>query len=152
PAVARTHTAAVAGARVTAGDLLVAVGARPVLASEPGAEFGTASNEAFHLPQLPKRIVVAGGGYIAVEFAGIFNGLGAQVVQLYRGEQILRGFDEDIRNTLATEMRKKGIDIRVGTTIKRTEKTAGGLRLTLSDGATLETDCVMYATRPQPKP
>jgi glutathione reductase (NADPH) len=148
--LADPHTVEVAGRRITAGHILVAVGARPVLPSEPGAEFGITSNEAFHLPQLPKRIVVAGGGYIAVEFAGIFNGLGAQVVQLYRGEQILRGFDDDIRNTLASEMRKKGIDIRVGTTIRRTEKTGGALRLTLSDGAMLETDSVMYAIGRKP--
>ncbi|HTO85323.1 MAG TPA: glutathione-disulfide reductase, partial [Methylomirabilota bacterium] len=148
--IADPHTVEVAGRRITAGHILVAVGARPVLPSEPGAEFGITSNEAFHLPQLPKRIVVAGGGYIAVEFAGIFNGLGAEVVQLYRGEQILRGFDDDIRNTLATEMRKKGIDIRVGTTIRRTEKSGDGLRLALSDGATLETDTVMYAIGRKP--
>jgi len=148
--LADPHTVEVAGRRITAGHILIAVGAWPVLPSEPGAEFGITSNEAFHLPQLPKRIVVAGGGYIAVEFAGIFNGLGAEVVQLYRGEQILRGFDDDIRNTLAAEMRKKGIDIRVATTIKRTEKSGGALRLTLSDGATLETDSVMYAIGRKP--
>jgi len=144
------HTVDVAGQRITARYVLVATGAWPVLPSEPGAKFGITSNEAFHLKQLPKRIVVAGGGYIAVEFAGIFNGLGAKVVQLYRGSQILRGFDEDIRNTLAAEMRKKGIDIRVNTIINRTEKAGGALRLTLSDGSMLETDCVMYAIGRRP--
>jgi glutathione reductase (NADPH) len=144
------HTIEIGGKRITADTILVATGARPVVPDEPGAEFGITSNEAFHLPRLPKRIVVAGGGYIAVEFAGIFNGLGAKVTQLYRGEQILRGFDDDIRNTLAAEMRKKGIDLRVGTTIRRTEKAGDAFRVTLSDGSTLEVDCVMYAIGRQP--
>jgi glutathione reductase (NADPH) len=144
------HALEVAGRRVTADTILVAVGARPVLPSEPGARFGITSNEAFHLQQLPRRIVVAGGGYIAVEFAGIFNGLGSQVVQLYRGEQILRGFDDDIRNTLASEIRKKGIDLRLKTVIKRTERIGEALRLSLSDGSLLETDCVMYAIGRRP--
>ncbi len=139
------HTLEVAGKRVTADYILVATGAHPSLPKEPGAEFGITSNEAFHLKELPRRVVVAGGGYIAVEFAGIFSGLGAKVTQLYRGEQILRGFDDDIRNTLAAEMGKKGIEIRLNTIIKRTDKIANGYRLTLSDGTVLETDLVMYA-------
>jgi glutathione reductase (NADPH) len=139
------HTLEVGGKRVTADYILVATGAHPSLPKEPGAEFGISSNEAFHLKELPRRVVVAGGGYIAVEFAGIFSGLGAKVTQLYRGEQILRGFDDDIRNTLAAEMGKKGIEIRLGTIIKRTDKIANGYRLTLSDGTVLETDLVMYA-------
>jgi glutathione reductase (NADPH) len=139
------HTLEVGGKRVTADYILVATGAHPSLPKEPGAEFGISSNEAFHLKELPRRVVVAGGGYIAVEFAGIFSGLGAKVTQLYRGEQILRGFDDDIRNTLAAEMAKKGIEIRLGTIIKRTDKIANGYRLTLSDGTVLETDLVMYA-------
>lgn len=139
------HTLEVGGRRVTADYILVATGAHPSLPKEPGAEFGITSNEAFHLKELPRRVVVAGGGYIAVEFAGIFSGLGAKVTQLYRGEQILRGFDDDIRNTLAAEMGKKGIEIRLNTIIKRTDKIANGYRLTLSDGTVLETDLVMYA-------
>jgi glutathione reductase (NADPH) len=139
------HTLEVAGKRVTADYILVATGAHPSLPKEPGAEFGITSNEAFHLKELPRRVVVAGGGYIAVEFAGIFSGLGAKVTQLYRGEQILRGFDDDIRNTLAAEMGKKGIEIRLNTIIKRTDKIANGYRLTLSDDTVLETDLVMYA-------
>src|SRR5215468_6742378 len=144
------HTVEIAGKRVTADIILISTGATPVLTDEPGAELGITSNEAFHLRALPRRIVIAGGGYIACEFAGIFNGMGAKVTQLYRSEQILRGFDDDIRNTLAAEMRKKGIDIRVNTIIKRTDKTAGGLRLSLSDGTTLETDAVMYAIGRKP--
>jgi glutathione reductase (NADPH) len=95
--------------------------------------------------------VVAGGGYIAVEFAGIFNGLGSKVTQMYRGPQILRGFDDDVRNTLAGEMVKKGIDIIVETIIDRIEKQQdGSLLLHLSDGSTLETDAVMAATGRKP--
>ncbi|HEY7690659.1 MAG TPA: glutathione-disulfide reductase [Dongiaceae bacterium] len=139
------HTVEIGGKRITAEYILVATGARPSMPKEPGAELGITSNEAFHLKELPKRVVVAGGGYIAVEFAGIFRGLGAKVTQLYRGEQILRGFDDDIRNTLAAEMGKKGIEIRTGTIIKRTDKTAGAYRLTLSDGSVLEADAIMYA-------
>jgi len=139
------HTLEIAGKRVTADTVLISTGAAPVLPSEPGAELGITSNEAFHLRELPRRIVIAGGGYIACEFAGIFNGMGAKVTQLYRSEQILRGFDADVRDTLAVEMRKKGIDIRVKTIIRQTVKTAGGLSLALSDDTTLEVDCVMYA-------
>jgi glutathione reductase (NADPH) len=139
------HTLEVGGKRITAEYVLVATGAHPSLPKEPGAEFGITSNEAFHLKELPRRVVVAGGGYIAVEFAGIFSGLGAKVTQLYRGEQILRGFDDDIRNSLATEMAKKGIEIQLNTIIKRTDKIANGYRLALSDGTVLETDLVMYA-------
>ncbi|MGH6958866.1 MAG: FAD-dependent oxidoreductase, partial [Dongiaceae bacterium] len=144
------HTLEIAGKRITADILLISTGAAPVLPSEPGVELGITSNEAFHLRALPRRIVIAGGGYIACEFAGIFNGMGATVTQLYRGEQILRGFDEDVRSTLAAEMTKKGIDIRVKTTIRRTGKRGGGLSLALSDGATLEADCVMYAIGRRP--
>ena len=139
------HTLEIAGKRVTADTVLISTGAAPVLPSGPGAELGITSNEAFHLRELPRRIVIAGGGYIACEFAGIFNGMGAKVTQLYRSEQILRGFDDDVRDTLAVEMRKKGIDIRVKTIIRQTVKTAGGLSLALSDDTTLEVDCAMYA-------
>src|SRR5262245_60629892 len=144
------HTLDVGGKRITAEYILIATGARPSLPKEPGAEFGITSNEAFLLKELPRRVVIAGGGYIAVEFAGIFNGLGSKVTQLYRGEQILRGFDDDVRNTLATEMRKKGIDIRVKTIITRTAKTGDGLSLALSDGTSLKVDCVLYAIGRRP--
>jgi glutathione reductase (NADPH) len=144
------HTVEVAGKRVTAAYILISTGAAPVMPGEPGAELGITSNEAFHLRELPRRVLIAGGGYIACEFAGIFNGMGAQVTQLYRGEQILRGFDDDVRNTLAAEMRKKGIDIRLKTIIKQTVKTAAGLSLTLSDGTALDVDCVLYAIGRRP--
>ncbi|MEX0696960.1 MAG: glutathione-disulfide reductase [Dongiaceae bacterium] len=148
--LADAHTVEVAGKRIAAGTILVAVGARPERTSEPGAEHGITSNEAFHLPALPRRVVVGGGGYIAVEFAGIFNGLGSRVVQLYRGQQILRGFDDDVRNTVASELRRKGVDLRVGTIIARTERIGEAYRLTLSDGSVLETDLVMYAIGRKP--
>ncbi|MCG8355600.1 MAG: FAD-dependent oxidoreductase, partial [Kiloniellales bacterium] len=103
-----------------------------------------------HLERLPERAMVYGGGYIAVEFAGIFNGLGSQVVQVYRGPQILRGFDDDVRNTLAGEIVKKGIELRVETTISRIEKTQTGLRAHLSDGEVVEVDLIMAATGRSP--
>src|SRR5262249_17970156 len=148
--LADPHTLEIEGKRVTAETILIATGAAPVLPSERGAEHGITSNEAFHLRALPRRIVIAGGRYIACEVAGILNGMGAKVTQLYRGEQILRGFDDDVRDTLAAEMRKKGIDIRVKTIIKETAKSAGGLSLALSDNTTLEVDCVMYAIGRRP--
>jgi glutathione reductase (NADPH) len=144
------HTIGIGGKRITADTVLVSTGAKPVLPDEPVAELGITSNEAFYLRELPRRIVIAGGGYIACEFAGIFNGMGAEVTQLYRGEQILRGFDDDVRNTLAAEMGKKGIDIRVRTTIATTHKTEAGLVLMLRDGSRLDADCVMYAIGRRP--
>jgi glutathione reductase (NADPH) len=148
--LADPHTVEVGGKRVTAERILIATGARPSLPTEPGAEHGITSNEAFHLPKLPGHVTVCGGGYIACEFAGIFNGLGAKVTHLYRGEQILRGFDDDVRHALAAEMGKKGIDIRLNTIVKRTDKAGGRYKLTLSDGSTLDTDLVMYAIGRKP--
>jgi glutathione reductase (NADPH) len=130
--------------------ILIATGGRPVFPPGPGWEHGISSNEAFHLERLPERLVVYGGGYIAVEFAGIFNGLGSQVTQIYRGPQILRGFDDDVRNTLAGELVKKGIDLRVETLIDRIEKTDGGLKVHLSDGQVHDCDTVMAATGRKP--
>lgn len=140
------HTIDLGDRTITADKILIATGGWPVMPDIPGIEFAISSNEAFHLEQLPKRIVIAGGGYISVEFAGIFNGLGVEVTQLYRSTQILRGFDLDIRNCVAAEMRKKGIDLRVeAPLIERIEKRADDLLLTLADGETIETDAVMYA-------
>ncbi|MDP2150660.1 MAG: glutathione-disulfide reductase [Parvibaculum sp.] len=132
---------------VTADKILVATGAWPFMPAIPGIEHAITSNEAFHLAELPKRIVVVGGGYIAVEFAGIFNGLGAQTTQLYRGPLFLRGFDDDLREILAQEMVKKGVDLRMNIDIAKIERTTvGALALTLTDGSVHETDAVMYAT------
>ncbi|MGF1592288.1 MAG: glutathione-disulfide reductase [Kiloniellaceae bacterium] len=144
------HTVEVGDDRFTAETILVATGGAPTFPSEPGWEHGISSNEAFHLKELPRRVVIAGGGYIAVEFAGIFNGLGSKVTQIYRGPQILRGFDDDVRGTLAGEMTKKGIDIVVETIIDRIEKRDSELLLHLSDGSTLECDAVMAATGRNP--
>ncbi|MBK8158096.1 MAG: glutathione-disulfide reductase [Rhodospirillaceae bacterium] len=140
------HTVELAGKRVTAKHILIAVGGWPERPDLPGIEHSITSNEAFHLQTLPAEIVVVGGGYIAVEFAGIFNGLGAKVTQLYRGEQILRGFDDDVRNFLAVEMAKKGVDIRTKSDVARIDKAGDRLALTLLDGQTLNCDAVMYAT------
>ena len=134
------------GREITAGRILVAVGATPFRPDLPGVEHAITSNEAFHLDALPGRIVVVGGGYIAVEFAGIFNGLGAETIQLYRGPLFMRGFDEDLRMILAEEMVKKGVDLRMNSDIVAIERKAGELHLKLADGDVLKTDAVMYAT------
>jgi glutathione reductase (NADPH) len=134
----------------TAANILVATGGWPVVPALPGAEFAITSNEIFDLPQFPTRLVVVGGGYIACEFASIFRGLGAQVTQLYRGEQVLRGFDADVRNFVAAEMRKKGVEVRTGADVERIERVAGGLQVHLRDGAVIEADSVLYATGRKP--
>ena len=140
------HTVAVDGKRITAKYILVAVGGWPAVPTFPGSEYAITSNEAFYLPSLPERVIVAGGGYIGVEFAGIFHGLGAQTTQLYRGELFLRGFDDDIRKTLADEMRKRGIDLRFNSRITSIEKDGAVLKATLTDGNTLEADQILFAT------
>jgi glutathione reductase (NADPH) len=145
------HTIAVGGKRVTAKNILIAVGGWPERPSIPGIEHSITSNEAFHLASLPKEVLIVGGGYIAVEFAGIFNGLGAKVTQLYRGEQILRGFDDDARHFLAAEMIKKGIAIKTQTDVARIDKAGSRLTVTLKSGETLSCDAIMYATGRRPK-
>jgi glutathione reductase (NADPH) len=140
------HTVVVGDDRYTAEYILVAVGGWPVVPDIPGKDLAITSNEAFFLDDLPARVLVVGGGYISVEFAGIFHGLGSQVTQLYRGPLFLRGFDDDMRSFLADEMRKKKIDLRFDTNITALAKTDGGIQATLTDGSTLEADVVMYAT------
>jgi len=144
------HTVAIGNTTVTADKILIATGGHAVKPAVPGAELMITSNEAFHLKTMPKRIVILGGGFIACEFAGIFNGFGATVTQLYRGEQILRGFDDDIRGHLAAEMAKTGIDLRVKTGVTAVEKVPGGLKVHLTDGSSLEVDAVMAATGRKP--
>jgi len=145
------HTVEVAGQRVTAERILIATGGWPELPDQPGArEFGITSNEVFRLPTFPERIIIAGGGYIATEFASVFNGLGARVTQLYRGKQILRGFDRDVREFVADELTKTGIELRYNTIIDRIEKAGSCLLATLSDGRTLECDAVLYAIGRRP--
>ena len=140
------HTVAMEGKRVSAETVLIATGAAPLKPEVPGIEHTITSNEAFHLESLPRRVAIIGGGYIACEFASIFNGLGADVVQLYRGAQILRGFDDDVRSVLAQEMRRKGVDIRLDRRARHFERTADGIEITLNEGAQMTADVVMRAT------
>jgi glutathione reductase (NADPH) len=140
------HTVKVAGKEFTARYILVAVGSWPLVPKIPGAEYAITSNEAFYLPSLPERVIIVGGGYIGVEFAGIFHGLGARTTQLYRAQLFLRGFDNDIRSTLAEEMVKRGVDLRFKTDIKKIVKANGTLVATLTDGSVLEAEQILYAT------
>jgi glutathione reductase (NADPH) len=144
------HTVEAGGRRVTAAHILVATGGWPTLPPIPGAEHAISSNEAFFLERLPARIAIVGGGYIACEFAGIFNGMGSRVTQLYRGALLLRGFDHDVRAMLSEEMRKKGVDLRLNAEIARIEKTASGLRASFTSGESGEYDTVMLGTGRSP--
>jgi glutathione reductase (NADPH) len=144
------HTVEVGGRRYTADKILVAVGGWPETPQLPGIEHVISSNEALDLPVLPKRIAIVGGGYIAVEFAGIFNGFGSEVVEIIRREHVLRGFDEDLRVCLGEEMRGRGIDIRGDTQVARIDKTAAGCTVATTAGDKIETDLVMYATGRKP--
>jgi glutathione reductase (NADPH) len=126
--------------------VLVATGGWPMVPALPGSEHAITSNEVFDLKEFPKRLLIVGGGYVACEFASIFCGLGAQVTQVYRGEQVLRGFDDDVRHFVAAEMRKKGVDLRIGSDVASIEKTADGLQVALLDGSTVTADSVLYAT------
>jgi glutathione reductase (NADPH) len=140
------HTVEIGGRTHTAANLLVATGGWPTLPRIPGIELAITSNEAFHLKELPRSVLVVGGGYIAVEFAGIFNGLGSRTTEVYRGELFLRGFDDDVRRTLAEEMRKKGVDLRFGVNVVRIEKRGPLLSASLDDGSVLEAEQILYAT------
>jgi glutathione reductase (NADPH) len=131
---------------VTARHILVCTGGRPHVPTFPGSEHVLTSDSMFDLEAFPRRLLVVGGGYIACEFASIFNGLGAAVTQLYRGDQVLRGFDDDVRRFIAQEMRKHGVDLRTHCDVASIEKTPDGLAATLSDGSTLVADTVLYAT------
>lgn len=144
------HTVEVAGRRYTAEHILLATGSAPLMPDDEGAEHAISSNEMFHLPEQPRRILIVGGGYIAVEFAGILHGLGSEVTQIYRGPLFLRGFDQDVREVLAEEMRRREIDLRFETELERIEKTGGGLRVSLRDGSTLEVDQVLCAIGRRP--
>ncbi|MEE8873975.1 glutathione-disulfide reductase [Pseudomonas helleri] len=139
------------GQRHTAKHILIATGGWPQIPEIPGHELAISSNEAFFLKELPKRVLVVGGGYIAVEFAGIFHGLGAQTSLLYRGDMFLRGFDGAVRKHLHEELTKRGMDVQFNADIARIDKQAdGSLKATLKDGRELEADCVFYATGRRP--
>ena len=139
------------GARVRARFVLVATGAHPTLEPPiPGGELGITSNDVFELERLPERILVVGAGYIAVEFAGIFAGLGSQVTLLHRGDKLLRGFDDDIRVALADAYRKRGIELALNRTLDRVERRAGCVDAHLSDGSVLTVDHILVATGRRP--
>jgi glutathione reductase (NADPH) len=146
------HTARLAdGSKVSAKYILIATGGGATLGNNiPGLEHVISSKEAFDLPELPKSILIQGGGYIAVEFAGIFAGLGSKVTLVYRGENILRGFDDDVREHLRMELGIRGIKILTGKTVEAVEASAEGYYCKLSDGATIETDRVMFAVGRRP--
>ena len=139
------------GQRHTARNILIATGGWPQIPEIPGHEHAISSNEAFFLKELPKRVLVVGGGYIAVEFAGIFHGLAATTSLLYRGEMFLRGFDGAVRKHLHQELIKRGMDVQFNADIARIDKQAdGSLKATLKDGRELVADCVFYATGRRP--
>src|SRR5215510_3020466 len=136
--------------KLTARVILIATGGRPFLMDVPGAGHGITSNEAFHLDRLPASMLVVGGGYIAVEFASIFQAFGVATTLLYRGPKILRGFDEDLRDALTTELTKRGIDVVCGAEIASIDKGWSGLKATLKDGRILEAAQIMFATGRKP--
>jgi len=145
------HEVEVDGQRYTAERILVAVGGWPQMPDIPGKELAISSNEAFYLKQLPRRVLVVGGGYIAVEFAGIFHGLGASTTLLYRKDLFLRGFDGSVRTHLKEELEKRGVDLQFNSDIQRIDQQDdGSLKATLKDGRELIADCVFYATGRRP--
>ncbi len=144
------HTIEINGQRVTAEHIMIATGAHPVMPAIPGIEHAITSNEALDLAHLPRRIVIVGGGYIAVEFAGIFAALGSEVTIIIRGEELLRGFDDDVRVCLAQELRTRGLTIRARTEIARIDKTGGSYVVHTAAGDEISADTVMYATGRKP--
>tara|TARA_R110002110_G_scaffold333755_2_gene544475 strand:+ start:37640 stop:38998 length:1359 start_codon:yes stop_codon:yes gene_type:complete len=140
------HTVAVGDRQYSAEKILIATGGWPHIPEFPGSELAITSNEVFDLEYFPERLVIVGGGYIAVEFAGIFNGLGAQVTQLYRGPLFLRGFDPDIRAHAAREILKTGVDLRFEVNVESISRGRDGLDLQLTDGTQITADAVLYAT------
>lgn len=145
------HHVEINGQIYSAERILIATGGWPQIPDIPGREHAITSNEAFFLKQLPKRVLVVGGGYIAVEFAGIFNGLGADTRLLYRGDLFLRGFDKSVRAHLVQELTKRGLQLQFNTDIVRIDKLAdGSLLATLNDGRQLEADSIFYATGRRP--
>ncbi|AIZ33225.1 glutathione-disulfide reductase [Pseudomonas parafulva] len=145
------HEVEVDGKRYSAANILIATGGWPHVPDIPGKELAITSNEAFYLKELPRRVLVVGGGYIAVEFAGIFQGLGADTSLLYRGDLFLRGFDGSVRTHLKEELEKRGMDLQFNTDIQRIDQQAdGSLKATLKDGSDRIADCIFYATGRRP--
>ena len=146
------NTVEVNGNKYSADRILVATGGWPFVPDFPGNEHVITSNDAFYLEKLPKSMVIVGGGYIAVEFAGIFHGLGVDVTQLYRGPLFLRGFDQEVREHLRDEMNNTGINLRFNTDVQSISRLDDGtLEVTLNTGDKMITECVMYATGRKPK-
>jgi len=141
-----SHQVQVGEAIISAEKILLAAGGRPWVPEFEGSEHVITSDEAFHLEALPPRVLVVGGGYIACEFASIFNGLGSEVRQVYRGDRVLRGFDMDVRETLGREMARKGVRFHFERTVTAVRRSGESYEVLLDDGERLETDCVMYAT------
>jgi glutathione reductase (NADPH) len=148
--VADPHTVEVGGRRFSAKHILVATGSWPTVPDIPGRSHAITSNEAFHLQRLPRRVVVVGGGYIAVEFASIFHGLGVETMLAYRGKRLLRGFDQEIGGRLGEEMAAKGVRIRFGAEPHRIGSRKGGFEVEYGDGSRDETELVMFATGRHP--
>jgi glutathione reductase (NADPH) len=144
------HTVEIDNLQFRAENILIATGGWPSVPDFPGKEFVVTSNEMFTLGKLPERILIVGGGYIAAEFAGIMHGLGVETTLCYRGEKLLRGFDEDIRDFAAQEMRKKGVALRAKTQIRSVEKTDSGLLAHTDRGDSIAADLVLYATGRRP--
>jgi glutathione reductase (NADPH) len=139
------------GRTIRARHILIATGGRPVLRQNlPGVEHTITSNEVFHLPTMPKRIAILGGGYVAVEFAGIFHGLGAHVTQIYRGPKFLRGFDDDLRDGLAQAMVDRGIDLKLNTGVAAIERVGDERIVTLDSGEKIIVDQVLSALGREP--
>ncbi len=148
--LADAHTVEINGGSCTAAHILIATGSRPWLPEFPGRELAIVSDDAFYLPHLPQRAAVVGGGYIAVEFAGIFAGLGVRTELFYRGSLFLRGFDEGVREFVRVELEKKGISLRFNATITAIEQDGDETALRLADDEQLRTDLVLYATGRRP--
>ncbi|WP_031207037.1 glutathione-disulfide reductase [Halomonas huangheensis] len=148
--VVDAHTVEVAGEQISAEKILVAVGGWPWVPDFPGKEHTLNSNQIFDLDSFPKRFLVLGGGYIAVEFASIFNGLGAETHLVYRGDLFLRGFDQEVREFTRDEMGKKGVNLHFGANIEAIEKQDSGLKVTLTNGDVHEVDAVLAATGRKP--
>jgi glutathione reductase (NADPH) len=140
------HQVQVGAQTITAQDILIATGGQPALPDIPGREHVLSSDAMFDLPTFPQRLLVVGAGYIACEFASIFNGLGSRVTQVHRGEMLLTGFDDDVRRFIAQQMAQHGVGLRFGLTLSAVTPTALGLAVQLSDGSTLEVDAVLAAT------